>query len=155
SQPSGRIQPLTGGFSETAPSGPSDVEPSSAFRPGSSCVRSSKGPHCVQKISRRPHPSPGRRRGQALTALSCFLETVTDAIKRLDHLEIIVDDLELLAQPLDVAVDGAVVDIDLVVIGRIHQRIAALYDAGTGRKRLQDQEFRDGERHRLVLPGAG
>ena len=39
-------------------------------------------------------------------------------------------DLELLAQPLDVAVDGAVVDIDLVVIGGVHQRVAALHHAG-------------------------
>jgi len=41
-----------------------------------------------------------------------FLEAVSDAVERFDHLEIVVHHLELLAQPLDVAVDGAVVDID-------------------------------------------
>ena len=40
--------------------------------------------------------------------------------------------LELLAQPLDVAVDGAVVDIDLVVVGRIHQGVAAFHHARAG-----------------------
>jgi len=39
-------------------------------------------------------------------------EAVADAVQRLDHLEVRLHDLELLAQPLDVAVDGAVVDID-------------------------------------------
>jgi hypothetical protein len=37
---------------------------------------------------------------------------VADAVEGLDLGELVVDDLELLAQPLDVAVDGAVVDID-------------------------------------------
>src|SRR5665213_3032333 len=49
---------------------------------------------------------------------------------------LVVDDLELLAQAFDVAVDGAVVDINLVVIGRIHQGVAAFHDAGAGGERL-------------------
>src|SRR3954464_9719111 len=61
---------------------------------------------------------------------SGFLETVADAVERLDHVEALVDDLELLSQPLDVAVDGAVVHVDLIVVGRVHQGIAALHDAG-------------------------
>jgi hypothetical protein len=56
----------------------------------------------------------------------------------------------LLAQPLDVAVDGAVIDIDLIVIGHVHQLIAAFHEAGTLRERLQQQEFGHGQRH--VLP---
>src|SRR6185437_16737001 len=63
---------------------------------------------------------------------SGLLETIADAVQCLDHLEIVVDHLELLAQTLDVAVDGAIVDIDLIVIGRIHQRVAAFDDAGAG-----------------------
>src|SRR5690606_28351642 len=59
-----------------------------------------------------------------------LLEAVSYAVKRFDHLEFVVDRLELLAQPLDVAVDGAVVHINLVVIGRVHQRVAALDHAG-------------------------
>src|SRR5581483_899084 len=47
---------------------------------------------------------------------SGFLEPVADAVQRLDHIKIVVDDLELLAQSLDVAVDSAVVHVHLVVI---------------------------------------
>src|SRR5207244_1039017 len=81
-----------------------------------------------------------RRRSTAISAkVSAFLETVADAVQRLDHVEIVIGRLELLAQPLDVAVDGAVVDIDLIVVGRVHQRIAAFHDAGPARKCLQDE----------------
>jgi hypothetical protein len=52
-----------------------------------------------------------------------------------------------------VAVDRAVVDVDLVVIGDIHQGVAAFHHAGTGGDRLQDQELGDREGDRLVLPG--
>ena len=82
-------------------------------------------------------------------------EAIADAIQRFDHVELAVNRLELLAQALDVTVDRAVVHIDLLVIGGIHQRIAAFDHARTLRQRMQDQEFRDGERHRLPLPGAG
>src|SRR5690348_17199983 len=75
---------------------------------------------------------------------SDLLETIADAVERLDHVELGVNRLELLAEPLDVAVDGPVVDIDLVVIGRIHQRIAALHDAGPVGERVEDQELRHG-----------
>src|SRR3954449_3448524 len=77
---------------------------------------------------------------------SAFLEAVADAVEGLDHVEGVVDDLELLAQALDVAVDGTVVDIDLVVIGRVHEGVAALDDARALGERLQDQELGDGER---------
>src|SRR5476649_2687345 len=83
-----------------------------------------------------------------------FAITIADAIQRLDGVEIVGHRLELLAQPLDVAVDGAVVDIDLVVIGRVHQTVAAFDKAGTLRQRLQDQEFSDRQPDRLALPGA-
>src|SRR5271165_4167469 len=78
---------------------------------------------------------------------SLFLEPIADAIKGLDHLELVIDNLEFLAQPLDVAVDRAVIDIDLIVIGRVHQSIAALDDAGSRRERLEDQEFGDRQSH--------
>src|SRR5580704_682053 len=84
-----------------------------------------------------------------------FLESVADPVKGLQHVEGVVDLLEFLPQALDVAVDRAVVDIDLIVIGGIHQRIAALDHAGTGGDRLQDQKLGNREGDRLVPPGAG
>ena len=51
-----------------------------------------------------------------------FLELIADAVECLDHFEIGFDRLEFLSQSLDVAVDGAVVDIDVIAIGRVHQR---------------------------------
>src|SRR5436305_6305349 len=71
-----------------------------------------------------------RRRSTALRPReSAFLEAIADAVERLDHVEIVVRLLELLAQPLDVAVDGTVIDIDLIVVGRVHQRVAPLHHA--------------------------
>src|SRR4051812_17699982 len=84
-----------------------------------------------------------------------LLEPITDAIQRFDHVEVVVGPLKLLAQALDMTVDGAVIDVNLIVVGGIHQRIAALDHAGPARQRLQDQELGDGQRDRLVLPGAG
>ncbi len=75
---------------------------------------------------------------------SGFLEAVAHPVQGFDHLEIVVHHLELLAQPLDVAVDGAIVDINLIVIGRVHQRVAALHHARARRQRLQDQELGHG-----------
>ena len=103
----------------------------------------------------QPRLSPSSNGNPYGVSASDLLEAIAHAVERLDHLEIVVDRLELLAQPLDVAVDGAVVDIDLVVIGRVHQRVAALDDARALRQRLQDQELGDRQRHRLALPGAG
>src|SRR5215510_2276363 len=68
-----------------------------------------------------------------------LLEAIADAVKGLDDVEVVVCLLELLAQPLDVAVDGAVVDVDLVVVGGIHQRVARLDHARTCGERLQDE----------------
>jgi hypothetical protein len=42
-----------------------------------------------------------------------------------------------IAWPRDVAVDRAIVDVDLVVVGDIHQGVAAFHHAGTGGDRLQ------------------
>src|SRR5579864_6694365 len=69
-------------------------------------------------------PTSGRREMQA-REWQLFLEPVTHPIQRLDHVERVIGLLEFLAQSLDVAVDRAVVDIDLVVISGVHQRIAA------------------------------
>src|SRR5207253_2940953 len=56
---------------------------------------------------------------------SDLLEAIAHTVQRFDHVEVVVDRLEFFAQPLDVAVDGAVVDVDLVVISRVHQGVPA------------------------------
>src|SRR5436190_3559695 len=84
-----------------------------------------------------------------------LLEAVADTVERLDHVEAVVGLLELLAQALDVAVDGAVVDVDLVVVGRIHQRIARLHHAGSRGQRLQNEKLGHRQHHRMVVPVAG
>src|SRR5262249_38669809 len=100
------------------------------------------------------HPARARRGAPGPSIFLCsaeplpalgFLESIADAIQRFDHIEVVVGPLELLAQSLDVAVDGAVIDVDLIVIGRVHQRVAALDHAGPARERLQDQELGDGQ----------
>ena len=52
------------------------------------------------------------------------------------------------------AVDGAIVDIDLIIIGSVHQLIARLDEARPLRQRLKQKEFGDGQIDRLVLPKA-
>src|SRR5690606_221784 len=109
--------------------------------------------------SRARTPSSSRiGRGNAIPARparSDFAEAVTDAVKRLDHVEVLVDGLELLAQALDVAVDRAVVDIDLLVISRIHKRVPALDHAWPLGERMQDEELRHRQRDWVTLPSAG
>src|SRR6266550_3285583 len=101
------------------------TSPISAAAGDTLAVRSST--FCYVRWRARALKKISRRCSTAIRAtVSAFLETVADAVKRLDHVEIVIGSLELLAQPLDVAVDGAVVDIDLIVIGRIHQRVPAL-----------------------------
>src|SRR3954471_7215259 len=84
---------------------------------------------------------------------SFLAKTVSDPIERLDRAELAVDRAELAAHPLDMAVDRAVVDIDVVLIGDVHQLVAGLDHARALRQRLQDQEFGDGEGHVLAVPG--
>src|ERR1700685_4095626 len=83
-----------------------------------------------------------------------FLVAVAYAVERFDRVEIVGHHLALLAQALDVAVYGAVIDIKLVVIGSVHLAVAAFEKAGALRQRLQDKEFGDGEADRLAVPGA-
>src|SRR5690348_4106701 len=74
----------------------------------------------------------GRGPGLASSRLaSAVAVTVSDAIERLDLCELGIDDLELLAQPLDVAVDGTVVDVDVLAVGGVHQLVTALHVART------------------------
>src|ERR1041385_3672310 len=60
---------------------------------------------------------------------SLFVEAVSDAIERFDRIEVRLDGPELAPDSLDVAVDGAVVDIDIVAIGDVEQLVTGFYDA--------------------------
>src|SRR6476469_2133792 len=77
------------------------------------------------------------------TLRSLFGKAVADAIERFDPVEAVVDGAELAAHALDVAVDRAVVDIDVVLIRDVHQLVAGLHHAGPLRQRLEDHEFGD------------
>ena len=58
-------------------------------------------------------PAPGNHDEEAFIAgaASNLLESIADSVEGLDHIEFVVRGFELLAQPLDVAVDGAVVPV--------------------------------------------
>src|ERR1700742_4848035 len=98
---SGRRHFLAGRFSAATPS--SDAESSWAFKPGLGCVRSSKVDHCVrwfgadrilsqtgahvrkQILKKRQRGTPRRKIPARRAAMeSGFLETVADAVERLD-----------------------------------------------------------------------
>jgi hypothetical protein len=97
----------------------------------------------------------GRSRCREFGCFGEFLDTIAHTIQRLDHIEVDVASLEFLAQPLDVAIDGSVVDIHLVVVSSIHQGVAAFHDPRSTRQRLQDEKFGDCESYRRVFPCAG
>src|SRR5690606_35153950 len=105
---------------------------------------------------REPPNRRVRRRRPALAGAdgSAFAVAVSDAIQGLDRVELGIDDPELLAHALDVAVDGPVVDVDLVVVGGVHQVVAALHEAGPLGQRLKQQELGHGQLHGLAVPGA-
>src|SRR3712207_3285337 len=77
-------------------------------------------------------------------------KTIAYAVEGLDRLELGIGGPELAPQALDVAVDGAVVDIDVVLVGDVHQLVARLDHAGTLGERLEDHEL--GHRQGDVVP---
>src|SRR6185503_7036931 len=76
----------------------------------------------------------------------------TDAIKGFDRIEGWIDAPELAPDSLDVAVDGAVVDVDVVVIGNVEQLVARFHHARPLGERFQYQEFCHGEAYVLAVP---
>src|SRR5258708_26784935 len=116
---------------------------------------STASPSTFSAMMSWPRRVPGsqRRRG-ALRPRSGFAVSVSDAIEGFDCVELGVNVAELLAHALDVAVDGAVVDINLIVVGRVHQVVAALHEAGALGQRLQQQELGDRQLHGLAFPEA-
>src|SRR5215212_5617227 len=72
------------------------------------------------------------------SASSLLVEAISDAIEGIDGIKGRVDGAELAADALDVAVDGAVVDINIVAIGDVEQLVAGFYDSRTLGERLED-----------------
>src|SRR5207237_10181706 len=85
--------------------------------------------------------------------VSAVAVSITDAIKGFDLAEFGIDRLELLAQALDVAVDRAVIDVDMLAIGRVHQLIAIFDVTRTLRQRLEDQELGHRQLDGFAVPG--
>src|SRR5579871_3108657 len=106
----------------------------------------------------RPRREPGsRQRGSSSrggAAASGLAVTVTDAIERFDRVELRVHLAEFAPHALDVAVDGAVVDVNLIVVSGVHQVIPALHETRALRQRLQQQKFGDRQLDRLAVPQA-
>jgi hypothetical protein len=86
--------------------------------------------------------------------LALLLESIPHTIQGLDNIEVVIHDLKFLAKALDVAVDRPVIDIDLIVIGRIHERVAAFNNTWPLRQRLQNEKLRHCERDLLPVPNA-
>src|SRR5207237_6097995 len=85
--------------------------------------------------------------------VSAVAVSITDAIESFDLAEFGIDRLELLAQPLDVAVDRAVIDVDMLAIGRVHQLIAVFDVTRTLRQRFEDQELGHRQLDGFAVPG--
>src|SRR5665213_1668673 len=90
----------------------------------------------------------------AAAAGSVIAVTISNAIQGFDLRELGIDHLELLAQTLDVAVDGAVVDIDVLAVSTVHQLVATLDVAGPHGERFEDQKLGYREIDILAAPGA-
>src|SRR3954447_24601788 len=85
---------------------------------------------------------------------SAVAVSIADAIQSFDLRELAVHGLKFLTQTFDVAVDRAVVDVDVLAVGRVHQLIAVFDMAGAVRQRLEDQKLGYGQFDRLAAPGA-
>src|SRR5665213_1206739 len=131
--------------------------------PPTRIARPSRLRNTIRRPRREPNGQPPRRpRGASSPAWaspasagrSGFAVAIPDAIKGLDGVEGRIDFPELLAHPLDVAVDGAVIDIDLILVGGVHQVVAALHEARPLGQRLQQQKLGHRQANRLFLPQA-
>src|SRR5690606_24329821 len=126
-----------------------------SIRPRFHSFSSRAPPNRISRLSRlrarmkppRRDPPKRKRRRAGASSDSALAVAVTDAIQGLDSVELGVDHAELLSHPFHMAADGAVVDIDLIVIGGVHQIVAALHEAGMLSQGLQQQELGDGQLH--------
>src|SRR5690606_220116 len=133
-----------------------------SIRPRFHSFSSRAPPNRISRLSRlsarmkppRRDPPKRKRRRAGASSVSALAVAVTDAIQGLDRVELGIDYPELLSHPFDVAVDGAVIDIDLIVVGGVHQAVAALHETGALGQGLKQQELGDGQLDRTAFPGA-
>src|SRR5271169_3063732 len=85
---------------------------------------------------------------------SAFLVAVADAIEGLDLVETVVHGPQFLPHPFDVAVDGAVIHVNMLAISGVHELVAAFHEPRALRKRLEDQKLRDREIDGTGFPAA-
>src|SRR6478672_10102117 len=102
-------------------------------------------------IGRLAGSGSGARSGPG--CVSAVAVSITDAIEGFDLAKFGIDRLELLAQALDVAVDRAVIDVDMLAIGRVHQLIAVFDVPRTLRQRFEDQELGHRQFDGFAVPG--
>src|SRR5512147_296353 len=89
---------------------------------------------------------------RARSTSSFFSKTVSDAIKGFYRIEFGVDATELAANSLDVTVDRAIVDIDVVLVCDVEQLVSRFHYARALGQSFEDQEFGDGEGDVLAVP---
>src|SRR3546814_20198901 len=95
--------------------------------------------------------SDSRPDQRSARARSSFLgKTVAHAVKRLDRDEIFVDGPEFATKALDVAVDGTIVDIDVVRIAYVSPLVAPFDADAASPARLEATEFRNDMAQRLA-----
>src|SRR5258706_13455872 len=80
------------------------------------------------------------------------LVAIAHPVHGVDAVELRVDRLELLTDPLDVAVDGALADVVVVRVALARELAARLDVPGVANQRLQHEEFGDGEVDRCPFP---
>src|SRR5208337_4579289 len=139
--------------SSTATSRNSGSALTSRMRRSSGDTQRERGPLRAGRASAAAASDAGRPKPDDGSA-SALLVTVADAIQGFDLVETIVHAAELLANALHVAVDRAVVDIDILAIGGVDELVAAFHHAGPRRQRLHQQELGDRELDVLAAPGA-
>src|SRR5688500_20348108 len=73
---------------------------------------------------------------------SLIFEAVADAVEGLDRVEVRVHRPELSPNALDVAVDGPIVDVDVVLVGDVEQLVAAFHHPEIGRASCRARAWR-------------
>ena len=89
-----------------------------------------------------------------LPALLTQIVSVPDPIKGFYLCEILVSFSEFSTKALDVAIDGAVVNIDILAVRRVDQLITVLDVTRVSRQRLDDKEFGYRQIDLITFPGA-